>query len=335
MVLRNNEIDKAEWEKFVLEHPYGNFFQSVNAFKFFESVDNHKPFVFAVSENEEILGVLSGVVISNGKGIKGFLSRRAIVWGGPLIESELDENKKKIVLEELLKNLNEYCRSRAIYTEFRNFYDMRNYQKVFKLKGYTYEKHLNFLVHLKNYDYNFSILKKDKKYELRKSKENGLYYKISDKEEEVIEFYSILKKLYKDKVKKPLNNLEFFIDFFKKKDLGVILIAMFKEKIIGGVVCPIFKGIIYEWYEAADSLEVKNTYPNVFATFMPIEYGIKNNLSLFDMMGAGKPDEKYGVRDFKSKFGGELVEYGRFFKINNMIFYKIGEIGLKIMGTFK
>lgn len=31
------------------------------------------------------------------------------------------------------------------------------------------------------------------------------------------------------------------------------------------------------------------------------------------MMGAGVPnDGGYGVRDFKAKFGGELVEYGRF-----------------------
>jgi len=27
--------------------------------------------------------------------------------------------------------------------------------------------------------------------------------------------------------------------------------------------------------------------------------------------GAGKPSEKYGVRDFKAKFGGNLVNFGR------------------------
>lgn len=334
-ILDKGNIDFEKWEKFVWEHPNGNFFQSVNAFKFFDSVENHSPFVFAVSENCKILGVLSGVIISVGKGIKKFLSRRAIIWGGPLIESRVQEDKKKVFAGKLLKCLNEYCKSRTIYTEFRNFYDMYNYQEVFDLKGYKYEKHLNFLVHLENYEYNFSILRKDKKYELRKSKENGLYYKIAEKEEDVIEFYQILKKLYENKVKKPLNNLEFFVEFFKMKELGVILLAIFQGKIIGGVVCPVYKDTIYEWYEAAVILEIKNIYPNVFATFMPIDYGLKINLNFFDMMGAGKPDEEYGVRDFKSKFGGELVEFGRFIKINMPLLYRIGELGLKIMGKIK
>jgi len=51
-------------------------------------------------------------------------------------------------------------------------------------------------------------------------------------------------------------------------------------------------------------------------------------------MGAGKPDEDYGVREFKSKFGGELVNYGRFIRINNPFYYKLGELGLKILYKF-
>ncbi len=49
------------------------------------------------------------------------------------------------------------------------------------------------------------------------------------------------------------------------------------------------------------------------------------------MMGAGKPQEDYGVRDFKSQFGGELVEYGRFIHVRNSLLYKIGKLGVKIL----
>ena len=52
-------------------------------------------------------------------------------------------------------------------------------------------------------------------------------------------------------------------------------------------------------------------------------------------MGAGKPNEDYGVREFKSKFGGELVEFGRFERINNHFLYLIGKTGLKILKKFK
>ena len=50
------------------------------------------------------------------------------------------------------------------------------------------------------------------------------------------------------------------------------------------------------------------------------------------MMGAGAPgDGGYGVRDFKAKFGGELVEYGRFKYVCNPVLYAIGKLGVAIL----
>ena len=51
-------------------------------------------------------------------------------------------------------------------------------------------------------------------------------------------------------------------------------------------------------------------------------------------MGAGKPNESYGVRDFKAKFGGQLVEHGRFLLILNHVLYQIGKIGVSLMKKF-
>jgi lipid II:glycine glycyltransferase (peptidoglycan interpeptide bridge formation enzyme) len=53
------------------------------------------------------------------------------------------------------------------------------------------------------------------------------------------------------------------------------------------------------------------------------------------MMGAGKPDEAYGVRDFKAKFGGKLVEHGRFLFVCKPLLYKIGILGVKILKKIK
>ena len=41
-------------------------------------------------------------------------------------------------------------------------------------------------------------------------------------------------------------------------------------------------------------------------------------------MGAGRPDEKYGVRDFKAEFGGEMVEYGRYVYAHCPLVYRLG-----------
>ncbi|MCK5059499.1 MAG: peptidoglycan bridge formation glycyltransferase FemA/FemB family protein, partial [Candidatus Aminicenantes bacterium] len=76
-------------------------------------------------------------------------------------------------------------------------------------------------------------------------------------------------------------------------------------------------------------------YPSVLATWAAIDYALKKGLRYFDFMGAGKPDQDYGVREFKSKFGGRLVNYGRFERINNKPLYLLGKLGLKVLGALR
>jgi len=60
------------------------------------------------------------------------------------------------------------------------------------------------------------------------------------------------------------------------------------------------------------------------ANWAVIAYAAENGFSRFDMMGAGKPDKNYGVREFKAEFGGDLVEYGRFLYICKNFLYQSG-----------
>jgi len=127
--------------------------------------------------------------------------------------------------------------------------------------------------------------------------------------------------------------LEIFKDFYLKPDLGKYFLIVYKNEIVGGIMCPIFENnIIYEWYIAHNN-EIPNIYPGVLATYAPIEFSYKNQLSMFDFLGAGKPTESYGVRDFKMKFGGELVEYGRYLRVNKKIRYFLGVITHKIVSS--
>ena len=79
-------------------------------------------------------------------------------------------------------------------------------------------------------------------------------------------------------------------------------------------------GIIFQWIPFTPSLP-SAAFPHV----------AENGFSVFDMMGAGKPDEGYGVRDFKARFGGKLVEEGRFVHIAHPLLYKIGKWGVKLL----
>jgi lipid II:glycine glycyltransferase (peptidoglycan interpeptide bridge formation enzyme) len=65
-----------------------------------------------------------------------------------------------------------------------------------------------------------------------------------------------------------------------------------------------------------------------------MKYAIDNRLQHFDFMGAGNPNQPYGVRDYKEKFGGKLVEHGRYRKITKPFLFILGKISLKIISRF-
>ena len=167
--------------------------------------------------------------------------------------------------------------------------------------------------------------------------------------EQLREFYNILYKLYRFKIKKPLPDWSFFYQFYKQtlkhwntetlehgNSIGIIRLIQYKDKIIGGILAPVWQNkVIYEWYVCGLDHEYKAQYPSVLATWAAIEYAIDHNIQHFDFMGVGTPGKEYGVRDFKARFGGEIVNYGRFSRINNKTLYGIAELGYNVLALLK
>lgn len=113
--------------------------------------------------------------------------------------------------------------------------------------------------------------------------------------------------------------------------LGKLLLVKIDDRIIGGILCAIMPGkAIYEWYIAGLDDEFKDVHPSVLATWAAIRFAIHNRLHHFDFLGAGSPENAYGVRDFKERFGGETIEYGRFEKIHQPMLMKIGTFGIRM-----
>ena len=328
-------VDKKKWSDFVKNNPFGNIFQTPEMFDFFESVPNYSPEIVAVADKQDNIKVLVVAVIQKeGKGLKEFFSRRAIIFGGLVIDEKDPETET--YLEILLKELNIILKNKSIYIEFRNFNDYSKFKKIFERCGYEYRSHLNFHIDCIDETEMLNRISSTKRRQIRNSLKNGAEIIVAKSEDEIFQFYNILKILYKEKVKKPLPSKEYFINFFKKPNLGKYLLIKYKDKIIGGIMCPILNNrVIYEAYVAGEDRKYKKIYPSILATYAAMDYAIKNKIKRFDFMGAGKPDQDYGVREFKSKFGGELVNFGRFEKIHKPFLMKIGKIGLKIWQKLK
>jgi len=141
-------------------------------------------------------------------------------------------------------------------------------------------------------------------------------------------------ELYKKRVKLPIPSLNYFLGLFKN-DIIKVFVVKHNGKIIGGSFCPYLqKKAIYTYYYCGLRDYHKKIFPTNLAVFAVMEYAMENNIAMIDFMGAGRTDQKYGVRDYKSQFGGELVEHGRFNKVLNPFLNNIGKLGLKIMAKY-
>ena len=212
-----------------------------------------------------------------------------------------------------------------IYIESRNFHDYSKWRNIFEQCGFAYQPHYDIHVHCNA----AHIMSEQRRRQLKKAIKNGAEICEAQSEQEIRDWYQILHQLYRTKVRTPLFSEEFFLEFHRNK-VGQYLLVKHEGKIIGGMMCPILEGkAIYEWYVCGADEEYKELYPSVVATHAAIEYAKTNRLPLFDFMGAGNPDEAYGVRDFKMEFGGELVEHGRYLCVRKPMLYWIGKMGVK------
>lgn len=316
-----------KWNDFVLNHPNGNFFQSPDAFELFDSVSNYRPILIVAKEGEKIAGILLAVLMKE-PGLKGYFSKRCLVWGGPLAR-----NNEQEIVKLLLVEFNRYVNKKAIYSEFRNLYDMSNFKLIFAEQNYVYEDHLNFILNISNPEMTFSNFKSEKRRQIRRALRNYVSFELIESEIKLKELYAIFKYIYKTRVRKPLPSFEFFVRLLKLKSVFVIGVIQ-NGKIIGGSVLPSFNNTIYDWYRCGLDESYKHLYPSTVAVWAGISFGHERGFKYFDFMGAGKPDQEYGVRKFKEQFGGEMVNYGRYIKINLFLLYKIGKLGLYFYRKF-
>jgi lipid II:glycine glycyltransferase (peptidoglycan interpeptide bridge formation enzyme) len=324
-----NKIDRIKWSAFVTDQSDGNFFQTPEYYDFNKSISQHSPFVICLTnESDEILGILVGTVQKE-QGVKSYFSRRAIVYGGPLVQNNNPE-----YLSFILQNLKKMLRNRSIYIELRNLFSLAKSIDIFKTQGFNYLPHLNYLIPLDDNDTVWKNLSKNRIRQINKARKNGVKIKVASRIMEIHGFYKILAVLYITKINKPLPPIDFFINFFSQ-NLGVYILVLQSEKIIGGMMCPIDHQKIYEWYICGLDKEYEDAYPSVMATYAAIEYGLNNGLKCFDFLGAGNPEDSYGVREFKSRFGGNMVEYGRFRMILNKPLFSMGFLALYILKHIK
>ena len=322
------DIDPQQWQALVEQSPYATWFQTKEAYEFYAANPAEMtPFAYSVKRDEKLLALCVGYITREQNVLKQLFTRRAIIIGGPVIADDATPQDVKHLLCAIKTGL----QSQTIYIETRNFHDYSSWKDVFFECGFNYQPHLNFHVDTSSIEIVEKNLGKSRKRDIKTTVRDGVVPVMQPTIEQVKEYYAILQHLYTTKVKTPLFSWSFFERLYYVKN-GHFILTEYQGRIIGGTVCvELPNKAVYEWFVCGEDGVYNHIFPSSYATYLGIRYAAENNCQIFDMMGAGKPEEAYGVRDFKARFGGEQVEHGRYVSIIKPLLYQIGKFGVKLL----
>jgi serine/alanine adding enzyme len=305
-------LDETVWKEFVNQQPQGNIFHTPEMFQVFSRTKHYRPVIrAAVNQKGQVLAILLPVQISLHDGLLRRLTTRSIVYGSSLCRS--DESGKE-ALAALLRNYTHEGRQESLFTEFRHLSDLSTYQSVFKQCGLGYKAHLNYLVDLDcSPEEIFNKFgPRTRKHIRREIKKGQIVVEEIHEASSIQPFYELIRKSYLA-ANVPIVDISMFdaaFDILYPRQMIKFSLARLEDRYIASSVELTYKDVIYGWYGGVDR-DFSSFTPNEFLTWHILKWGAENGYRTYDFGGAGSPDEKYGVRDFKSKFGGQLVCYGR------------------------
>lgn len=305
-------LPDESWRCFVDEHPDGNIFHTPEMFEVFSHAKGHQPALWAAADdNGRVLALLLPVQITLVGGLLlRNLTSRAVVYGGVLCAPGADGRKG---LAMLLHAYRSQGKPRSLFTEIRNLSEMNDIQPILHRSNFIHEGHLNFLIDLqRSSEEIWSSVQGNVRTGVRKARRKGVTIEEVTSLDGIRVVYAILAEVY-ERIHIPLAHPSLFKAAFEilyPRDMVKFWVARLENTPIGVAIRLLHKDVIYAWY-AGSLRQHASCRANDLLNWHVLEWGAQNGFGVFDFGGAGKPDEDYGPRKFKAKFGGELVNYGR------------------------
>ena len=328
-------LNENDWKRFVNEHPAGNIFYLPEMLNLYNSTSGSIPVFLACVDSSDVLqGLIIGVIQSSKVSFLRSFTSRCIIWGGPLVK-----DNSTLITDLLLQELNKTISKKTVYIQFRNLVNVLYSNQVFINNNYRYEDHLDILINLRKGE---NLLWKDlhatRKKQISRSIKRGCSVEVKRMLDDASlhKCYYLLKETY-HRIGLPYPEESFFKSAFVQlagKNYIRVFLAMHSGEIIAFRFLLVYKELIYDWYAASDQVQ-QDKYPNDLLPWEILTWGTKNGFTIFDFGGAGRPEVKYSVRDYKMKFGGELVNYGRYNKINKPMLFLIGKTVLRTSQLLK
>lgn len=328
-------LDERLWQEFVDSHPSGNVFHTPEIFQAFSRTRRHHPTLWAVTGNDKrVLALLLPVQITLLNGLLRHLTSRAVVYGSVLCAPETEGQE---ALAMLLRTYKRERKGVSLFTELRNPYNLSNVQPILQDNGFIYEDHLNFLIDIGlPADKVWKNIQRSVRKKIRKAlKKNQVKIEEAHQHSQVATCYAIFRETYAN-TGVPLADRSLFeaaLDILYPKGMVKFLLGRIENTYVAASAALLYKDVIYGWYRGFNRA-YSSYLPNDLMVWHILKWGSENGYRVFDFGGAGKPDEDYGPRKFKAKFGGDLVNYGRNVCVHSPRLLRLSRWGYQLTRRF-
>ena len=330
-----NELDEITWRQYIQSHPHSNIFHTPEMFQVFARAKGHHPTLWAAVDNgSRILVLLTPVCITLlSEPLRSFATR-AVAYGSVLCAPGAEG---QAALTKLLKVYKGETKEVPLFTELRNLVDMSDAQPTLAAAHFVHENHLNYLIDLKRSPEALlqSFNSSTRKIIRRRLSRSDVVIEEANTPGQIAVCYELLRRTY-HAVRVPLPDISLFQAAFhllRPCRMLQVLLARVGDTYASCLLQLVYKDTIYGWYGGMDRDYASYT-PNEMLFWHAFKWGTENSCCVYDFGGAGKPGEYYGPREFKSKFGGTLVNFGRNTYIHAPIRLKISQTGYRFLKRF-
>jgi hypothetical protein len=259
------------------------------------------------------------------------LTTRAIAYGSVLYAPDQAGQEG---LARLLPAYRQSLKSSALFIELRNLHDVSAIQPILGTCHYDFVDYWDYLV-------DTSLPVDAVLRNLHKSAQKKIAQALKKQRFDIVEAqelaqvklcYSILKKTYAN-AHIPLVDYSMFEAAFKTlypKGMVKFLLGQVDGQAVAASVALIYKDVIYDWYQGFDRAFAAYL-PNDLMVWYLLKWGAEHQFRTFDFGGAGRPEETYGPRQFKAKFGGLQVNVGRNVCVTSPNLLRISKWGYELL----
>jgi CelD/BcsL family acetyltransferase involved in cellulose biosynthesis len=304
------ELDRDCWQAFLDCQPPGGIFNTPEMYQVFERAAGHEPELWVAVDAGRPVAMFAPVRVTVLGGPLRPLTSRSVAFGSVLAAPG---EAGREGLGRLLQAYNQTATRRAVFTELRNPVQLNGLQATLDAQGYRFEDHLNFLIDLTQPESRlWSNIRSNARRNIRKAQAEGVEVAEVDDPAEMAAVYALLKVVYR-RIQVPLPDESLFqaaFDVLRPRDMMRVLVARSGDVVIGALTLLVCRGVMLYWYTGT-LREHSALRPADLLVWRALQLGASSGCRVFDFGGGGRADEAYGVRDFKAKFGGELVNYGR------------------------